>query len=60
MTIDEAIKIQTEIIRSGREPSCPGEMDAAKLLIEAGKAIRTYRETHHHYIIPQLPGETKD
>lgn len=60
MKLDKAIEITEDILHFVKPGDPPDEHNALKLLIEAGKLIRIFRELYP-YLEPQiLPGETED
>jgi len=60
VTIDKAIELLNDIIRSGTEPGYPIFDNAIKLGIEALKQIKWLHESHVLHDDELLPGETKE
>ena len=60
ITIDEAIKRQEEIIRTGTLGNTITAYKAMLLSIEALKTLQKYRKSHRDARYALLPGETKD
>ena len=60
MTIDEAIQILDDLIKSGEYEGDPYDSVAVKLGIEALKQIKKERFIAHPYCLNPLPGETED
>lgn len=60
MTIDEAIKEQTEMLDIVYNAKSPKRSRALKLGIEALKRIKWYRDLNPAWVIELLPGETEE
>jgi hypothetical protein len=60
MTIDEAIKILDDIYLRGYKLTTKEHYAALKLLIEAGKLIKFWRQDNVYPDYTLLPGETEE
>ncbi|GAI93433.1 unnamed protein product [marine sediment metagenome] len=60
MTLQKAIEQGTLFKNGYKSRTDPDLLDAVKLLIEAGKLIKTDRELHLYPAWKLLPGETED
>ena len=59
MTIDEAIKVQTEMLNIVYNSQSPKRSKALRLGIEALKRVQLYRKGMYIGLGDKMPGETK-
>lgn len=59
MTIDEAIKLQQELIESLPEIGFQKYIKSTNLGIEALKRVKDYHRLYIHVCFPAMPGETE-
>lgn len=60
MTIDEAIKLQNELLRLLPEVGFNKYIASSRLGIEAMKDVKVWRQEHHGLYSHLLPGETEE